>query len=187
VSLIDDLADGLEEELDGAAEAGDAPSPASLEHAVQQGRRLAAVARRRGRIAAIAEAEINRIQDWASRLDAPLAERAQDLEEDLARIALAQRAAGGPKMLSTPHVEVRTRTVHGEWTASPEAVEWAKGQHPDWVQKKETLLVSVAKRTLILMEGGVLDPGTGEMVPGIEVAPDRVAARVALLDGGGRG
>lgn len=149
-------------------------------------RRARDVARRRAEIQAIAEEEIDRIQRWASDADAPLARDARYFEGLLIRYALDVRAADPRrKSVTTPYGTVRTRETGGGWTASPEALEWARVARPELVKVTETFALSDAKRTLTATEDGVVDPATGDLVPGITVAPRTVTATVEVVTEGG--
>jgi hypothetical protein len=150
-------------------------------HAAWAARRLAQVTRKRGEIQAIAEQEIARIEAWATRRDAPLARDAAFFESTLVAYALAVRAADGRrKSVTLPHATVQTRTVGGAWEAAPEALAWAAESRPDLVEVTRRFSLSAARRALAVTPDGVVDPTTGDLVPGLTVTPKHVTASVTV-------
>jgi hypothetical protein len=139
------------------------------------------VTRRRRRVADAAEREIARVREWQAAEDKPLAARVDYLEGLLARFALAERAAGRGKTLSTPYARVATYPAGGGWLVTEEAVGWARQNRPELVQVVESLQVAAAKHTLRVADGKVIDPRSGDLVPGIAVAPIRLVATVTLI------
>jgi hypothetical protein len=135
-------------------------------------------------VAAVAQAEIDRIQAWATAEHDRIEHNAGFFEGLLTRWALDLRAADPrSKTVSTPYGEVRTRTVPGKWDVHDEAlvVAWARGSRPGLMQVRESLRLADAKKALdVTDDGRVIDPETGEIVPGIEVGPAQVTATVTL-------
>jgi hypothetical protein len=134
-------------------------------------------------VAAVAQAEIDRIQAWATAEHDRIEHNAGFFEGLLTRWALDLRAADPrSKTVSTPYGAVVTRATRGTWSVDPDAfLGWAKAARPDLVQTIEKPRIGDAKKVLAVDGiGGVVDPDTGEQVPGIEVGPDKVTATVTL-------
>jgi hypothetical protein len=145
--------------------------------------KLAALKAARDEVRAVAEAEINRWQDWAAVEDQKLGQNAAWFEAILTAYALRVReeSNGRTKTVSTPHGKVSTREAPGEWAVDAATViEWAWANRPDLVVTKESLALSEAKKALTVADGHAIDPTTGEAVPGIEVGPSRMVASVKL-------
>lgn len=180
--------------LDVPEDVEEVPLLAGLPEVVHAARSLHAVTQKRARIAAAAEEEIGRLrealrlaEEWLAEQDRPLAVRAEYLSGLLERFALAERAAGRGKTLSTPYVRVSTREVPGTWTVGDEAVAWAEKNRPELVQVRRSVPVAAARGAWVVTESGVIDLSTGELVPGVEVSEERVTATVKVLVGGVRG
>lgn len=146
--------------------------------------RLSAIRRKQRRISDAAQAELDRIGEWAAEKDRPLAEAAAAIEAALRDYMLRERERTGGKVksLDTPWVELSSTLTGGGWTASDETVEWALSAAPDIV--KVTRKVDLQKlkgiHGLTVVDGTVVDTETGEPVPGVTVAPKTVAATVKL-------
>ena len=145
-------------------------------------RKLAGIAQRRAEIQAVAEGQIDAIQRWATQADKPLADDAAFFESQLGRYALDVREADPrQKSVSTPYGTVTTRTVQGEWTVDePTVWEWALNNRPALLNVTTKFKLGEAKKALEVADGGVVDPDTGEQVPGIQVGPESVRAAVKL-------
>lgn len=185
MTAVDDLVGELDDfPVVEAPDGEEAARLADLDQAVRVARSLRAVELRRREIQAAADAEIDRIREWAARADRPLATRAEYLEMLLQQFALAERAAGRGKSLTTPYARVATREVAGRWVVSGEALEWAEVHRPDLVKVTRSLPVSEVRGALTVTPEGVVDPSSGELVPGVTVEPGRVTATVTVdLDG----
>lgn len=180
--------------LDVPEDVEEVPLLASLPEVVHAARSLHAVTQKRAQVAAAGEEEIGRLrealrlaEEWLAEQDRPLAVRAEYLSGLLERFALAERAAGRGKTLSTPYVRVSTREVPGTWTVGDEAVAWAEKNRPELVQVRRSVPVAAARGAWVVTESGVIDLSTGELVPGVEVSEERVTATVKVLVGGVRG
>lgn len=158
-------------------------------------RKLRDIEAQRAEIRRVVEAEVDRLNQWAVTADAPLARDASFFEGVLSLYALQVRAdspkdkRGEPtvKSITTPYGVVQTRESGGGWKATDEALEWARKAHPELVETipaTERFKVAAAKVALDVTPVGVVDPDTGDLVPGITVEPKVVKATVKLLDDG---
>ena len=142
-------------------------------------RKLRDIERKRAEIRSIAEEEIDRVQQWATAEDGKFGHEAGYFTALLIDYALRQRAEDPRrKSVSTPHGVVHTRESGGGWTAGPEALEWARKARPDLVRVTEAFALADARKALTATEAGVVDPTTGDLVPGVTVAPKTVTASV---------
>ena len=134
---------------------------------------------------ALLGAEKARVGDWLARETQYDRDAAEQIETRLEEWILLQREATGGKVKSRvfPHGRITTRVRGGGWTPTAETVEWAKTAHPGLVRVVETFAVDTAKHVLAVVDGVVIDPATGETVPGITVEPKTITAAVSA--GGG--
>lgn len=169
-------------ETDEAREAFRIDGPASAAWAM---RKLRDARRHQAEVRAVADDEIERVQAWASAEHAKRERDAAWFEGLLRRWALDCRAADPrAKTVSTPYGVVSTRPSAGAWDVDDSAVlAWAREARPELVQVTEKLRLGDAKKALTVDGGKVVDPTTGEVVPGIEVGPSRITATVRLAGG----
>lgn len=150
--------------------------------------RIAAHTRRINRAEGIAkaliEAEAQRVNDWLGCQTWRDRKEAAQLEERLEAwiLGVRSRSAGRVKSRAFPHGTVRTREVGGGWRPTDEAalLAWAREKRPEWVRVAESFAVADAKRALTAVDGVVVDPATGEVVPGLAAEPKGVRASVVL-------
>lgn len=127
-------------------------------------------------------AETARCNDWFIRKTKADREAAEQIQARLEEWMLDVRdaTAGKVKSKSFPHGTVQTREVGGGWKPSAETLEWAKANRPELVQVVESFALAKAKRALAATEAGVVDPVTGDLVPGLVVEPKDVKVSVVL-------
>jgi len=146
-------------------------------------RKLRDVEVQRAKIRATAQAEIDRIQLWAAAQDDALARDAHWFEGLLTDYALRLRAdtGGRTKSVSTPYGVVKTRESTVTWDIDQDTVlAWAKTGRPELVKVVESLRLSDAKKALKVADGLVIDPATGEAVPGVRILPGGLTASVTV-------
>lgn len=153
----------------------------SLEHATWAMRRLRDLQRQRLDVVATATREIDRVSRWAAEQDSRLSHDVEFFESILTAYALDRRAADAKqKTLSTPFGEVGTREVAPAVAVEDPAafIAWAKQERPELVKVAESVRAADAKKALVVADGKVIDPKTGEVVPGAAVTPGKVTATV---------
>lgn len=145
-------------------------------------RKLAQVRGRLDDVAAVAQAEIDRVRAWAEDQSEPLRRDAAYFEGLLGEYARTVRddPGDGRKSVSTAHGSVSTRTIPArlEVTDVDALVAWAETARPGLVQVKKTVRASDVKGVLASYsdgDGQVFDPATGEVVPGIVGQPASVS------------
>lgn len=156
------------------------------ETAAKMMRRLRGITARRNRIAAFVQAEVDRIEAWAAEMDGPLRDDADTITGWLQEYALhvRSRTDGKVKRLDTPFGTVATKVTAGGWEkADPDALlEWAKAHAVRLVDFTAAFNLSRAKGDLKAEDdGSIVDPLTGEVVPGLKAKPARVTATVSLI------
>ena len=155
-------------------------------------RKLAEIERKRKKIRAAVSREIARLEEWADTQEQKLEPDDEFFRNLLTNYALRLRAEtnGRTKSFTTPYGTVSTRETTPRWEMSdPQAaLSWAKANRPDMVKVTETFALAEAKRSLSDTGAGeIVDPGTGESVPGIRVSPRRLVAKVTVdLSGSGK-
>lgn len=156
----------------------------SLSHLTWAMRKLAGIERERLEVSTTAQAEIDRIQDWAAREDARWARDASWFRSLAEEYALTQRAVDPRrKSVETPYGVAKTREQAGAWEFDDAAfLAWASENHEDLVDVKVETRVRKgdAKKVLQVAGNGVVDPVTGEEVPGIKVGDPTVTASVSV-------
>jgi len=148
------------------------------EQAVWAMRKLAAARARLNEIQKIADAEIERVQAWASSESTEPLRDTDYFEAILTEYAIGQRAEGR-KSVSTPYGSVKSRQGQVKYVILDEAefLAWAKAHRPDWVQVKESPALSVIRAAHVEVPA---DPDTGEVIPGMDVQPASVSYRVEV-------
>ncbi|MFZ5852292.1 MAG: host-nuclease inhibitor Gam family protein [Actinomycetota bacterium] len=156
---------------------------ADLAQAAWAMRKLRQAQARIDEVKAVADAEIERVQAWA---EAAISGHAKDrayFEGLLVDYALRCREENPKvKSLALPGGRVATRESGGGWTAVDMAalVAWAEARHPDLVEVRKNVPLTAAKRALQAAGDVVVDPDSGEVVPGLAVGPKGITATVTL-------
>lgn len=98
-----------------------------------------------------------------------------------------KRTLDGDSTLRTlvlPAGTLRARKAPDSWQAADVAafLKWAKAQRPALVRTKEEPNIAEAKRVLEARGPGVVDPQTGEIVPGLVVEAGQIAFSVEVAE-----
>lgn len=177
----------------------DVPSPAidaavRVEALDEAGRHLRAIARLEARAAEVAELyarEIRRLMDaqeiaaaqWAARIEW----HARPLRELHARLLEDDPTC---KTIALPHGTLRSGASRGGQAriVDPEAVAaWAAQSRPELLPPVTKVSVTELRKIVEVHDGRVVDPATGELVPGVEVTEPSIRFTVdtTQTDGGG--
>ncbi len=126
----------------------------------------------RARIAGLAQEELDRISDWASREDTGPARDEAYFTAHLERYAREQRDAGR-KRISTPHGTVTTRPGQMSLKVDDEAmvVEFLTQHAPHLVRSETRVSIPVAalKKEIVAEGQDVFWPALGVAIPGARV------------------
>lgn len=166
-------------------------SPASLEQADWQLRRLARLRRLQAENEAVAHAEIQRIRVWLDEENRKLAQKASWIEEALTgyHAALLEQDPRR-KTISLPAGSLKARK-HPDRVDVVDAdafVAWAQEHRPDLVRTKVEPAKTEVKRLLSVgpeVEPGtfaMVDPATGEPAPGVVHVPGEISFTVDTPD-----
>lgn len=129
---------------------------------------------------AVAAHEIDRIRAWLAERSARHGRDVTWLEDLLCAHAWAQRDAGGPGTVSTPWGSVTStlRPAQVRVADKAEALAWASPR--GLVRVTEAVDVAAAQRVLVARDGVVIDPSSGEVLPGFVVVAAKRGASFRL-------
>jgi hypothetical protein len=126
----------------------------------------------------MARREHNRIDAWQDRVNAPILSQLEFYEHHLTSFGMVQRAEGR-KSLDFPDGSIKTRATGGTFDVDKVTfLEWAEREKRD-----DVLRVSLApnlaamKETFVVDSGRVIDPLSGEVVPGVLPVPEAVTVK----------
>lgn len=144
------------------------------------------IARHRRQLAVdeeVAQAEIDRIQDWMAKRRA--AHDTSFVEEALrqyheARLARDSRA----KTIHLPSGSLVARKLPDRWEFDDEAfLAWAEQRRTDLIRTKVEVDKPAAKKALrVLDDGQIIDGASGEFVPAVTVTPGDISYAVKTED-----
>lgn len=135
-------------------------------------RKASAARARLAEIQAIADAEIERIQQWAEH-ESRVPMRDLDYFEGILIEYGRKQRAEGRKTVSTPYGSIKSRSGQARFVFSDKAqfIEWAKVNRPEWLVVKEDVSLSALRDASITASA---DPESGEVIPGLDVEPPTV-------------
>lgn len=151
-------------------------TPEQAAWAMRKYRRLA---QKRAQHVALANAERDRIAAWEQRVTASVDSQMEFFAGHLEGYAMKERAKGA-KSLEFPDGAIKTRQ-------SGAAFEIDKARFIEWAEdaKRDDLLrvtlapdMTAIKGSVVVDNGQVLDPASGEIIPGLLPIPDRVSVKI---------
>lgn len=151
----------------------------SLDKAAWAMRKYRQAAQRKARNVELADAEHERIQTWLESANKRHEDAMAFFAGHLEGFARQERLEGR-KSVSLPDGEVKSRAK--SWTLDVEKdtfVAWAKDDHPDLLRVSYAPDMAALKERLAVAGPTVVDPDTGEAVPGITVIPETVSYVIA--------
>lgn len=143
-------------------------------------RKLAALKKRQDEIDSVAKQEIAHIENWHLVESGKMVADMNFFSHILTEYARAEREANGRKSISLPAGTVTSR-------ASSERIDfadvdaflaWATPNAPSLIQTRREPDKASVKQALTIHDGKVIDPTTGEIVPGLEVKQAEVTYTV---------
>lgn len=138
-------------------------------------RKLAAIKAKENEVRRLADAERQRISDWEQKELTALERDRSFFEGLIAEYAAKQREADPKWKASTPYgrVSFRRQPAKWEWKDDASLVAFLEANgHDSLVRvKKEPDKNAVKKAFQTTADGKVVDPNTGEVVPGVVVVP----------------
>jgi hypothetical protein len=142
-------------------------------------RKYRGLAQRRAQYEALAEAERRRIDEWLERVVEPLEGRLEFYGGHLQAWAMQERSRGR-KSVDLPDGKIATRQ-------STPTVDVDKIRFVEWAQEADRLDLlrasyspdmAAIKGAVVVNGADVLDPITGEVIPGLQPVPARVTVKI---------
>jgi hypothetical protein len=142
-------------------------------------RKYRALAQKKARHVALAEAERARIDAWQDRVVASVQSQMDFYGSHLEGYAMKQRAQGA-RTLEFPDGSIKTRKTGITYDIDKARFcEWA-----DEAKREDLLRITVSpdlaaiKQTVVVDHGQVIDPSSGEVIPGLLPIPERVSVKI---------
>lgn len=128
----------------------------------------------------LAASEMNRIDEWVSRVNAPLMAEAEFFAAHLESYAVGQRAQGR-KSIDLPDGAIKTRhQAPGVIVDKSTFVQWAlEAKRDDLLRVSYAPNMDAIKSTTVIDAGNVVDVATGEVIPGTQPQPEKVIVSIA--------
>lgn len=126
----------------------------------------------------MAISEKQRIEHWLERVNEPIASQMEFFEAHLRAYALSERAKGN-KTLDFPDGTIKTKYNPATFEVDKAVfVEWAQENKRDDVIRTSYAPDMAAIKSALVADGpNVIDPLSGEIVPGILPVPENVTTR----------
>lgn len=152
----------------------------SLEQAAHVMRRYRRLAQKRAQYEALAAAERERIESWLVRVTASVDTQLEFYEAHLSGFAMRERLAG-TKTLEFPDGVVKTRVnAPGVEVDRAVFVEWAQdAKRDDLLRVSVSPDMAALKASVIVEEERVIDPLSGEVIPGVTPVSERVSVSIS--------
>lgn len=152
----------------------------TLEKAAAVMRKYRSLAQRVQEIKDLANAERDRIGAWEQRASASVESQMEFYEGHLQAFGMMQRAEGR-KSVSLPDGDIKTRTTAPSFEVDRATfLAWAEEHKRDDVMRVSFAPDMAAIKSTFLPDGGVVvDPASGEVVPGLIPVPERVTVSLA--------
>ena len=142
-------------------------------------RKYRTLAQRKARNDALAASEQRRISSWLETTNAPVEAQMEFYAAHLEGFAMSERARGR-KSFDAPDGSVKTRTTAPTYEVDKSTfISWAQE-----AKREELLRISFAPdlaaiKAAVVVDGvDVLDPLSGEVIPGLTPVPERVSTTI---------
>lgn len=151
----------------------------SIEKAAWAMRKYRQAAQRKERNIELATAEHDRIQTWLESANKKHEDAMAFFAGHLEAFARAERLEGR-KSVSVPDGVVKSRAKGVSFDVDKESfVKWALEENPELLRVSYAPDMTMMKESLEVVGPNVVDPRTGEAVPGISVIPESVSFTIA--------
>lgn len=150
-------------------------TPEQAAWAMRKYRKLAQKYQKHGEMA---RKETARIESWLERVNEPVVSQMEFFESHLRAYAMMERSRGN-KSLEFPDGTIKTRQSGASFDIDKTVfVEWAQEEKRDDVLRSTYAPnVSAIKATFIADGGKVIDPLSGEVVPGLLPVPETITTQ----------
>lgn len=175
----------LEEHLAALDDAVDHPEHFEIENdgaAAWAMRKLRRLRQQQESNKSIAEEQIAKIEEWLIRVNRPSDDSIRYFEAILSDYANRQRINEDRKTIDLPDGKISTRTGSKKWEVNGEVfLPWARENAPDLIRIREEVALSEVKSRLAPSgeEGIVIDPASGELVPGVSVHQREISITIS--------
>jgi phage host-nuclease inhibitor protein Gam len=181
IDLSEFLTDSIPEE-------GEIPRPDNDHEATVLLRRIGQIRKAIEEAKALAEAETSKVKDWERTVNAPRERQLQFFESLLASYMAHVRITSGDKIksLNLPTGVVKTTAAQPKWeVADVQAfLAWAEQQEraSDFYEevKKPATLGTLKKLLQNDGDGNIIDPSSGELVPGVSLTPPETPFTITI-------
>jgi len=128
----------------------------------------------------LAASEVNRINDWVTRVNASVCSEMEFFAAHLEAYAVGQRAQGR-KSIDLPDGVIKTRSQAATVAIDKSTfIQWAvEAKRDDLLRVAYTPNMDAIKSTTIIDQGNVIDVATGEVIPGAQPQPEKVTVSIA--------
>ena len=142
-------------------------------------RKYRGMAQKRAQYVSLAEAERRRIEAWELRVTASVDSQMEFLAAHLEGYAMKQRASGA-KTIEFPDGAIKTRQTGASFEIDKARfVEWAEeSKRDDLLRVTLAPDMTAIKASVVVDNGQVLDPASGEIIPGLAPIPERVSVKI---------
>lgn len=142
-------------------------------------RKYRQLAQRAGQNEDLAAAERHRIDAWLERVNQPIHAKGEFYAGHLQAYAITQRA-DGRKSVDLPDGVIKTRETRERVAVDKSTfVQWAlEAERTDLLRTTYAPDMDVVNDTVVIDGGKVINPDTGEVIPGAEVQPARVSVTI---------
>jgi len=137
-------------------------------------RKLATLRKKMAEQDAIAQKEIERVQQWLETAKKSLENDAEFFESLLLMYAQKQRVDEGRATISLPYGKIKSRATRAKVQVvnEEEFLAWAKESQPELIRVKETANISELSK---LVKDSLVVSDTGEIIPAVTVIPDGIS------------
>jgi hypothetical protein len=144
-------------------------------------RKYRVLGQRKAQNTALATAERNRIDAWETRLNATVSDRMDYYQSHLEIYAIKERLAGN-KTVDLPDGTIKTRNTGISFEIDKSVfLEWALEEKRDDLTRVTYAPDMRAIKNAVLIDSGmVIDPVSGEVIPGLTPVPDKVSVSIDI-------
>jgi hypothetical protein len=142
-------------------------------------RKYRALAQKRARQIDLAEAERVRISAWQDRVVGSVESQMEFFAQHLEAYAMRERSRGS-KTLEFPDGVIKTRQTGTSYEIDKARFcEWAEeSKRDDLLRHTVAPDMTAIKASVVVDRGQVIDPASGEIIPGLAPIPDRVSVKI---------
>ena len=131
--------------------------------------------------AAIAKAEIERINLWLEEANKSLIQERAFFGAHLTAYLRKEREADpDTKSITTPYGKITSRTTQPKWDTEEGLVDWLMNHNDTLIRVKYEVDKTELKKSFEIAGTQAIDPKTGEVVPFIQITPSDISYKVQV-------